>query len=147
MKLFIRKKQLGSLCSFLVLTLFQPEAVAEESESSNLLVADEIQVDTTHRLTKERILSPRHRLVSEANNKYSFTKFHHALEQLEEQHQDKIDAALDTYEEHIKFAKTNPQNEQVLILQAKQNAQYALSELKTEHRTNQELLKRRFLLS
>ncbi|MBJ7550058.1 hypothetical protein [Marinomonas ostreistagni] len=162
MKIVIKKKHLGSLSSLLVLSLAQTPANAEEQsnritspssianlarsgEEQNKAIILKASQDLT---TKLSLNSPRLHLISyKANISKAFDGYYKELNALEEHYQDKVDKALDDYEDSLKLVSMNTSSDSLTSQQAKFNAKCVLAKLKKEHKTDQQALKDKYHIS
>lgn len=159
MKITIRKKHLSSLSSLLVLSLIQPSANAETSNTttSSTPIYDSQPSSEDRSSVKGIVLKNAYRshsnlrtgatevkhIVYKGNISQAFEDYHAAKKQLEEQYQDRVDQALDEYEQNLKLSA----NTEAQTLQAKEDARSVLAQLKLQHKANQEALKLKFHIS
>lgn len=162
MKLIIRKKQLGSLSSILMLSLFQPSASADETlttsassgyetylEERPLQASDDKTLMSTYRVNSRltRNVSDISHYTYKANISQVFDNYYQALNQLEEHYQDNIDDVLDHYESELRMAKLEPSYELRQTSEAKQRARASLKSLKQEHFLKRAALEKKFNIS
>ncbi|MCO4786059.1 hypothetical protein [Marinomonas atlantica] len=148
MKLIIPKKQLGSLSSILMLSLFQPSASADETLSTSTssgyeTYLEERPIETSAYKAPPSAYRVHSRLTHDAsdighytykaNISQVFDDYHQALEQLEEHYQDGIDNILDQYESELRLVQLEPSYDPHQISAAKQNARKNLKILKQKH--------------
>ncbi|WP_425641351.1 hypothetical protein ACPUEK_15470 [Marinomonas gallaica] len=162
MKLIIRKKQLGSLSSILVLSLFQPSASADEALSTSTSSGYETYLEERpieasdykalpsayrvhSRLTRDASDSGHY--AYKANISQVFDDYYQALEKLEEHYQDNIDDVLDHYESELRMAKLEPNYELRQTSEAKQRARANLKSLKQKHFLKRAELEKKFHIS
>lgn len=158
MKIVVRKKHLSSLSSLLVLTLMQPAANAEVSDTKlSSTPRYEASSAEQERLVKGLPLKTAYRSHGNLNTRVgelkhfaykdniskAFDDYNLAKNKLEEHYQDKVDQLLDEYERSLKIA-SDAEGE---IMLAKEKAESMLAKLKQQHRAKQEALKLKYHIS